>query len=271
MLIFAKMNTPRFSIITVTYNAASTIPATLKSVDAQSCRDFEHIIVDGSSADTTIDICKAHGAVVHPKNDADNVAQRTYVSEPDGGLYDAMNKGIGLARGEYLIFLNAGDAFHSSDTLAHLSAVIDSNDTPGIVYGQTQLVDAEGRRIADRHLSAPEVLTYDSFSDGMLVCHQAFTVLKRIAPLYNLNYRYSADYDWCIQCLQHSRHNVYVPEITIDYLSEGLTTANHRASLRERFHIMCFYYGTWRTIKKHLGFIPRYLAHKRKLKKHSTT
>lgn len=246
---------PLFSIITVTYNARSTVGVTMRSVAEQTFCDYEHIIVDGNSKDGTVDTVK------------NNSTERTkLISEPDKGLYDAMNKGIGLSHGKYLIFLNAGDSFHSSDTLDHIARKAKENDFPGILYGQTQLVDINRKRLGDRHLTAPENLTYGSFADGMVVCHQAFVVLSCIAPLYNLNYKFSADYDWCIQCLQHSRNNVYVPEITIDYLSEGLTTANHRSSLIERFRIMSLYYGTTRTLIRHLGFIPRFFAHKRKMK-----
>lgn len=242
------------SIITVTYNAEKTLPPTIASVAEQTCKDYEHIIVDGASKDSTIEIIRNAAA------DSEHII---YKSEPDKGIYDAMNKGMMMASGQYYIFLNAGDSFHSPTTLAEIARAIEENDTPGIVYGQTQLVDCDRHRIADRHLRAPEVLTYKSFAKGMVVCHQAFVVLARIAPLYNTDYRYSADYEWCIRCLQHSRRNIYIPDIVIDYLSEGVTTANHKASLRERFRIMSHYYGLIPTLIRHLGFIPRYLRHKK--------
>lgn len=241
-------NRPLFSIITVTYNAASTLPATLNSVKQQSCNLYEHIIMDGASKDNTVTL--AHEA---------NIANAHIFSEPDNGLYDAMNKAIDKATGEYLIFLNAGDAFHSSDTLQEIADAIMDNDFPGIVYGQTQLVDANRQRIGDRHLTAPETLSLKSFAKGMVVCHQAFIVLRRLASHYDLRYRFSADYEWCIRCLQHSRRNVYIDNTLIDYLSEGLTTANRRKSLCERFNIMCRYYGTIPTIARHIAFIPRFI------------
>lgn len=249
---------PLFSIITVTYNAAETLPATLASVKEQSCKLYEYIVMDGVSKDNTVQLA----------TDA-NIPNARIISSPDKGLYDAMNKAIDVATGEYLIFLNAGDAFHSPDTLQKIADVIMNHDFPGIVYGQTQLVNANRQRIGDRHLTAPEELTLKSFAEGMLVCHQAFIALRRIVGHYDLRYRFSADYEWCIRCLQHSRNNVYIPHTIIDYLSEGLTTANRKASLKERFKIMCYYYGTIPTVLRHLKFIPRFLKQRRIDKKAS--
>ena len=243
---------PLFSIITVTYNAEATLPRTLASVKAQTCRLFEYLVVDGKSTDATLQLA-ADAAI----------AEMKIHSGRDNGIYDAMNKGLGMAEGEYVIFLNAGDAFHAPDTLQRIADAIMANDFPGIVYGQTDIVDIAGQRLGERHLRAPRELTLDSFRDGMVVCHQAFVVLRRITAPYNLDYRLSADYDWCIRCLQHSRRNVYIDDVLIDYLNEGTTTRNHRRSLRERFRIMCYYYGTFSTIKKHLSFIPRYLRRRK--------
>ncbi len=243
---------PLFSIITVTYNAADTLETTMRSVAEQSCTLFEHIVQDGASTDSTLDIVKK------------NALEQTQVySQPDEGLYDAMNKALAIAKGDYVIFLNAGDRFHSADTLQRLADAIMDNDYPGIVYGQTDIVDKNGRRLADRHLTAPEELTLDSFAEGMVVCHQAFVALRRITSLFSRKYRFSADYEWCIRCLQHSHRNVYVPRVIIDYLNEGVTTANRRKSLMERFNIMCHYYGVFPTICRHFGFATRFLRRRR--------
>ena len=250
------MQEPLFSIVTITYNASPTIERTIRSVASQSFNDYEHIIVDGASKDNTLEIIDRV-----PGNEL-----RTVYSEPDNGLYDAMNKGLGYANGQYLIFLNAGDKFHSSDTHAEIAETIRTKNFPGVVYGQTNLVDNDGKFIAQRHLSAPDKLQYKDFARGMLVCHQAFVVLRRIAPLYNLKWRYSADYEWCLICLQHSRKNEFTGSVLIDYLSEGLTTANRRRSLIERFKIMSHYFGFWPTLWRHLGFVRRFLNHKKQLK-----
>jgi glycosyltransferase involved in cell wall biosynthesis len=240
-------NTPLFSIITVTYNAEKELPRTLKSVREQTFDSYEHLIIDGASKDATVEIARK-----------DAPAYQRLESSPDHGLYDAMNKGLAMAQGDYVLFLNAGDAFHSPHTLEHVAGKILDNDFPGVVYGQTDLVDADGKRLAARHLEAPVELNYDSFKDGMVVCHQAFYALRRIAGEFDLRYRFSADYEWCIRVLQHSRHTCYLDEVVADYLMEGMTTRNRRKSLIERFKIMCYYYGTLPTILRHFKFLLRF-------------
>lgn len=243
---------PLFSIITVTYNAEKTLPATLESLSRQTCRLYEHILVDGGSSDSTVELCR-NAALPGAR----------IISERDNGLYDAMNKGLGLAQGDYVMFLNAGDSLTSPDTLDLLARAIMDNDYPGIVYGQTRIVDSSRRVLGSRHLRAPEKLTLASFADGMVVCHQAFVVLRKLTDSFNTSYRYSADYDWCIRCLQRSKRNEYVDTDIVDYLFEGVTTANRRKSLIERFRIMCRYYGVLPTLWRHLKFIPRFLNRRR--------
>ena len=232
---------PLISIITVTYNAHDTLPATLESIRRQTFKLYEHLIIDGASTDDTVKIAR----------EAD-ITNCRIVSEPDRGLYDAMNKGLGLATGDYVLFLNAGDSLHSPDTLQKVADTILANDYPGIVYGQTDIVGPDRRKIADRHFLAPENLTLQSFSNGMTVCHQAFYALRKITSNYVTDLKFSADYEWCIRCLQRSHRNVYVDDTVADYLSEGLTTKNHLKSLRERFWIMSYYYGFFPTLWRHI-------------------
>ena len=246
--------TPKFSIITVTYNAEKVLEDTIQSVISQTYHHIEYIIVDGASKDGTLSIINRYRSRIH-----------TVVSEPDKGLYDAMNKGIRRAKGEYLIFLNAGDAFHAPSSLQEIADAIEQGAQPDIVYGQTQIVDADRNFVAMRHLTAPEHLTFDSFKHGMLVCHQAFVVRRALAEPYDLRYRFSADYEWCLRCLKKAKRCAYTGTTLIDYLADGLTDKNHKASLRERYDIMCQYYGTLPTIVRHIGFFARNL--KRKLLK----
>lgn len=237
-----------FSIITVTYNAAASLLPTLESIDSQTCQLFEHLIMDGASTDGTLELLKCHPS-----------EHRKVFSAPDRGLYHAMNRGLGKARGEYVIFLNAGDTFHTPDTLQRIADAAMDNDFPGVIYGQTDIVGPDRHKLADRHLQAPTVLSYESFAQGMVVCHQAFVALRKITEFFDLRYRFSADYEWCIRVLQHSKRNVLLPGVMIDYLYEGLSTAHRRESLLERFKIMARYYGGVTAVKNHLSFLPRFI------------
>lgn len=238
---------PKFSIITITYNAASVIGPTLQSVMAQTYRNFEYLLIDGGSKDDTVAKAKASG-----------IEFAHIVSEPDNGLYDAMNKGIALATGDYLCFLNAGDAFHSPDSLQTIVNAIEGEDElPHVLYGETAEVDEARNFVRMRRLKAPEKLTWRSFKDGMLVCHQAFYARRDIVPMYDLKYRFSADVDWCIKVMKRSSKLVKVDAVVVDYLQNGLSLKHHRASLIERFRIMSRHYGLLPTVARHLWFVMR--------------
>ncbi len=242
-----RITKPRFSVITITYNAKNTILPTIRSVIEQSYQEIEYIIIDGGSSDGTLDIIKRYEQHVD-----------VLVSEPDKGIYDAMNKGLQRATGDYVWFMNAGDAFHSNFVLRDTARVIAvEKNAPDVVYGETALVDDKRNFLSMRRLRAPRELTWKSFKWGMLVCHQAFVVKRTIAPSYDLQYRFSSDYDWCIRILQKANGVINVGETLADYLSEGVTTKNRKASLKERFRIMCNYYGKPTVYILHLWFALR--------------
>lgn len=242
------------TIITVTFNAEQTLERTLKSVEMQTCGDVEHIIMDGASTDGTLAIAQAY----KERNDDRDIH---IVSEPDKGLYDAMNKAIQMAQGEFVCFLNAGDRLHDVQTLEHIAHIIKHNPNAGVIYGNTDIVDDNGLRIRSRRLSPPKRLTWKSFKSGMLVCHQAFYARRSIVPAYDLTYRFSADFDWCVRIMKKaatmSMPLVNSHLILADYLSEGMTTANQKASLRERFAIMRKHYGLFTTLMQHAWFFVR--------------
>ena len=240
------MNThlPRISIITICYNASHTISRTLRSIQAQTYNDLEYLVIDGASRDNTLDLVRtlAPRALVH--------------SERDQGIYDAMNKGLSHATGDYIWFINAGDALPSPTTVEEIVGEACLNGArPDIIYGDTRLIDSEGRDLGLRRLRPPHSLTWESFRDGMLVCHQAFIVRRAIAPKYNLRYRFSSDVDWCIRCLKVAKECTFIPRPIALYLNEGTTTANHRASLIERFEVMSEHYGFLSTLLHHLRFL----------------
>lgn len=238
---------PKFSIITVTYNAASVIAPTLESVREQTYSNYEYILVDGGSKDDTVAIAKASG-----------IEFAHIISERDKGIYDAMNKGIALATGDYLCFLNAGDAFYAPDTLQTIAdAIADEKELPDVLYGETAEVDENRNFVRMRRLQAPERLDWRSFRNGMLVCHQAFYARRDIAPMYDLKYRLSADVDWCIKVMKRSKKMVNVNATVVNYLQNGISLQYHRKSLMERFNIMSKHYGLLPTVGRHIWFVVR--------------
>lgn len=253
----------KFSIVTITYNAEKVLQRTLDSVRSQTYRDMEHLIVDGASTDRTLEMVREYEAR------AAGYEVRV-VSEPDRGIYDAMNKGLRLATGDYVVFMNAGDSFHDERTLERVLGGITelrNSETPelrpAVIYGDTDIVDADGRFLRKRHLSVPDRLTWRSFRRGMLVCHQAFYARLDIARdiPYDLQYRHSADVDWCIRVMKEAerRHLPLrrVPGVVADFMDGGNTTRNHRASLKERFTVMRRHYGLFTTLTMHAWFIVR--------------
>lgn len=247
------------TIVTVTYNAEGTLERTLKSVEMQTHGNVEHIIMDGASKDGTLAIAQAY----KERNDDRDIR---IVSEPDKGLYDAMNKAIAIANGEYICFLNAGDKLHNPQTLEFIVHIAQHNPDAGVIYGDTDIVDDNGMKLRDRRLSPPKRLNWRSFKNGMLVCHQAFYAKRSIVPAYDLSYRFSADFDWCVRIMKKAA-TMSMPLVNshltlADYLSEGMTTANHKASLKERFAIMRKHYGLFTTLVQHAWFFIRALIKK---------
>ena len=246
----------KISIITVTYNAASVLQRTLDSVKEQSCHQIEHLIIDGASKDDTISMVEAYKAQCP--------YEVVVLSEPDKGLYDAMNKGLRLATGDYLVFMNAGDTLHANDTLETIVSSLQTvNKQPGVIYGDTAVTDGEGKFLYLRRLRPPKQLSWRSFRQGMLVCHQAFYALTAIAKdiPYDLHYRYSADVDWCIKVMKEAERRglplVNTHAVVANYLEEGQTTIHHHASLKERFDVMRRHYGLISTVFMHLWFAIR--------------
>lgn len=247
---------PLISIITVTYNAEAELEPTLKSVSEQTFGDYEHIIVDGQSTDGTLALV---GRYMNPRLHLH--------SKPDRGIYHGMNRGLKYAEGKYVIFLNAGDRFAAPDTLAKYAEA--ATEDADIVYGDTVIVDKEGNVLRKRHLDAPDMLTFNSYLKGMLVCHQAFMVRREIAPPYSRDYRLSADYDWCLACIENSRvvKRRNLKTVTIHYLEGGMSQKRKLESLKERFIIMKRRFGLMAALKAHLSFIPRALKRRMKQEK----
>ena len=241
----------KFSIITCTYNAGMVLGRTMESVGEQIYPYYEHIIMDGCSSDRTLQLAQQYA----------EKDQRIIIhSEKDDGLYHAMNKAIGIATGDYIVFLNAGDKLFNEATLEDIAGKLKYGNKPSVVYGYTDIVDNMGIFLHPRRLQPPRNLTWRSFKWGMLVCHQAFYARADLAKKtpYDTTYKYSADVDWCIRIMKAGEADgvkTLNTGLTLcDYLDGGMTTAHQWESLKERFRIMVRHYGIATTLIMHGWF-----------------
>lgn len=232
------MNKPKISIITITYNAVSTLERTIKSVEKLNFPSIEYIVVDGASTDGTLDLIHKYSYVI-----------TKYISKPDDGIYDAMNRGIDMASGEYVWFVNAGDEIYEPDTISKLFACSTDAD---IFYGDTVMTDMQGNIIGNRRLQPPSNLSWKSFKNGMLVSHQSFIPKLKICKYYDTQYKFSADFDWCINAMKNATEICNTHLILSKFLDGGITKHNIKAGLKERFRIMRKHYGLLSTILYHI-------------------
>ena len=235
-----ESNTPLISIITVVYNGTNVLEKTINSISNLDYPNIEYIIIDGKSTDGTIDLIKKY----------DNKISK-WISETDKGLYDAMNKGLKIATGKYIWFLNAGDTVNSRNSIDILKTKVDAD----IYYSDTKVVDTKGNKIGMlselTHNNAPKNLTWKSMKRGMVVCHQSFIVKKNIATFFDTNYKLSSDIDWVIKCLKNAEIVIYSNQPFANFLKGGVSKANLKKSMKERYYIL----------KKHFGFIPNLINH----------
>ena len=251
----------KVTYVTITYQAAKVLQRTLDSVLEQDYPEITHLIIDGASTDGTIEMVNAY---IERSNATDCGHKVLLMSEPDNGIYDAMNKGLRSLDGDYVCFLNAGDFLSAPDIVSKIVEQADHlSPLPAVLYGDTDIVDDEGRFLHHRRLAPPENLTWKSFRHGMLVCHQAFYARTdfAIATPYNRKYRYSADVDWCIRIIKAAaKENVPLLNlhmVVANYTEEGQTTLHHRESLLERYKVMESHYGRISTFFMHCWFAVR--------------
>jgi len=240
---------PLISIITVVLNRAHDIRYTLESISRQDYNSVEYIVVDGGSTDGTLAILEEYKSSIHQ-----------LISEPDKGIYDAMNKGLELATGDFVLYINGGDALHEANTISQLAEIITGNTPPpDIVYGECMFVNAErkplGTRTQLRKNPLPLHLTYNSFELGSNVTHQCFLVRRSICQPYQLQYRLSSDIDWMLNCIKKSNLNINAQIITADFVLGDATSKHYFRSMKERFSILLHHYGCLNAFKAHFHMV----------------
>jgi glycosyltransferase involved in cell wall biosynthesis len=230
------------SIVTINYNNAPGLADTIASVLSQQVETIEYLIIDGGSTDGSVDVIRAHAGRL-----------AFWVSEPDRGRFHAMNKGLGRATGQYVLFLNSGDAFSGPEALGRLVAESDDRD---LVYGDL-IVEAPGRRW---RWAGPPVLTFDYFRTSSLP-HPA-TLIKRSLFADGTGYDESRHIvsDWIFfmnaVCLRGATYTYVSHPITI-FRTGGISTTPAHAPLlaRERGEALREFYG---------AFLPDYREHDRR-------
>ncbi|MGH2642790.1 MAG: glycosyltransferase family 2 protein [Chitinophagaceae bacterium] len=251
------MKSPSLSIITVCFNAENMIEDTLKSVLSQTYPDIEHIIIDGGSTDATLKIIGR------------NPGRISYMlSEKDNGLYDAMNKGLQKAKGDYILFLNADDTLYSSDTIEE---VFKSCENADVYYGEAMIINDRGNEMGLRSVKTPhkvpEYLTWKSLRFGMVVSHQAFIIRRSLALPYDLQYRVCSDIDWMIRCLKQCESICNSHEVICNFRAGGTSHKNQSLAWKERFQIFNKHYGILNNLMNHILISVRFLLQRRTKKK----
>lgn len=229
---------PTLSVVTIVYNNVKDIERTMLSVLNQTYPHIEYIVIDGASTDGTKETIQKYASRI-----------TRFISEPDRGIYDAMNKGLALATGDYILFMNSGDEIYSTETVNSVFATAKDAD---IYYGETEMYNENWESLGQRRHQAPVEFSWKSFRYGMSISHQAIYVKRSLAAPYDLQYKYSADIDWIIKAAKKASHIVNTRLYVAKYLVGGISKQKHLDSLKERFRIFSKYYGLLPNIFNHL-------------------
>lgn len=219
-----------FSIITITKDNLDGLTRTLKSTALQTCTDYEHIIIDGASGDGTRDFLQT--------------TQTIWSSEPDDGLYDAMNKGLDKASGDYLIFMNAGDVFADADILELIAEQIETH--PDFLYGDALETDSGG------HIYYKKARPYTKMSGGMVTHHQSMIYKRELVSTlrYDTSYKLAADYGFTLKAIDKARRVTYCP-FPICIFEQGGISQRHAKLARTEERTIKIRHGKTSPVKAH--------------------
>lgn len=220
----------KISIITVCYNSAETISHTLRSVREQTYKNIEHIIIDGGSRDNTLQVVASEGK---------HVAK--LVSERDNGIYDAMNKGVQLATGDVIAFLNADDYYKDSDVVTHVAQAMQVEQLDAL-YGDAEFFRPEQRDAVVRRYNSGR-FTVNGLGWGWMPAHPALFVRRALFERYGMfrtDYRIAGDFEFIARVFKHRElHHRHLPQVLVRMQLGGVSTSGWRATLllnREMIH-----------------------------------
>ncbi len=239
----------KLSIVTVCYNAELIIEQTILSVLNQTYDSIEYLIIDGGSSDGTLELINKYRKSI-----------TKIVSEPDSGIYNAMNKGLSMASGDFILFLNAGDTLENEIVV---SEIMKHSEQAGVIYGETHLINENGEILGTRSQlttrKLPDQLTKRSFLQGQVVSHQAFIARVALASPFNERYKCSSDIDWMLSIVSKTDRIKNVGIIISRYLLGGESDRKLRRCWKERFVILLKNFSFWSVLRAHLLFVVRYL------------
>ena len=222
---------PKLSVITINYNDGIGLEKTIKSVISQTEIDYEFVVIDGGSTDNSIEIIKKY---------KDKIT--VWVSEKDKGIYDAQNKGISKATGDYFMFLNSGDSFYSQNVVANFYDFEKINPYK-VIYGNTNIIDADGTN----RILCPPIKIDLNFWYANTLNHQAVFTHKSMFLKYGVfstEYKFAADFEHLFRLfVKESAEFAYMNELICNYDNTGLTSKGefHKQIIKERYFIMKLY------------------------------
>lgn len=228
-----RNNTPLFTIVTICLNDLENLKVTVASVQRQSFRDYQYLIIDGGSKDNTVEYLKSLHDV-------------EWVSESDEGIYDAMNKAIGLSKGQYINFMNSGDTFYDKSVLDKIASAIDKYSGVQFLYGDVYY----GNSIRPFSLQPKKLTSFTLFRGT--VCHQVWFMQKGVYEMnggFDIALRYKADYDFlCRIILKNKISYQHVPICVASYQGGGFSEKNVADGMRDTIVVKSRYFQQYKRL-----------------------
>lgn len=216
------MTNPSFSIITVCYNSGKTIERTLQSVSSQDWSNLEHVVIDGGSTDSTIGLINDF----HPR-----IAK--LISEPDDGIYDAMNKGLGIATGDIVAFLNADDYYANSSVLSNIAEFFSKGEFQAVMGDVGYFKEGSAGRVIRRYRS--KIFSPKKLNRGVMPAHPAFFIRREILTQlggFNSSYKIAGDFELIVRIFRSQNIKLgYLPEVLVNMQMGGISTSGWRAKV----------------------------------------
>ena len=223
----------KITVITVCLNAEKTIKDTISSIIEQDYEDIEYIVVDGKSTDGTLSVFEKYKKNIN-----------VLISEKDSGIYDAMNKGVKLATGEFVYFLNSDDRFYDKSVLSDIAKIASTNPNTDYFYGGVVCKNLFGGKSMNIFLKK---ISRFSFKCGQNIKHQSIFVRRKLFNnfgQFNTEYKVSADYEWQCRLIAAGCHGLFVNRLIAYYNQEGYSSKGTWFQYKEKIGI----------INKHFGF-----------------